>query len=80
MHLNQIATIEVDYKERLVKINGEKVKLAIWDTAGHERFRLLTPSFYRGGQGVIVVYDITNSESFTRVENWLSELEIYSSN
>ena len=76
----QTATIGVDYKEKLVKINGETVKLAIWDTAGQERFRSLTPSFYRGGQGIIVVYDISNRESFTRVENWLSELEVYSTN
>ena len=74
----QIATIGVDYKEKLVEINGEAVKLAIWDTAGQERFRSLTPSFYRGCQGIIVVYDISNRESFTRVENWLSELEVYS--
>ena len=57
-----------------------QVKLAIWDTAGQERFRTLTPSYYRGGQGVIVVYDVTNRESFTKIENWLTELETYSTN
>ena len=56
------------------------MKLAIWDTAGQERFRTLTPSYYRGGQGVIVVYDVTNRESFTKIENWLTELETYSTN
>jgi len=76
----QAATIGVDFKVKTVKVNGEKVKLAIWDTAGQERFRTLTPSYYRGGQGVIVVYDVTNRESFTKIENWLTELETYSTN
>jgi small GTP-binding protein len=56
------------------------VKLAIWDTAGQERFRTLTPSYYRGGQGVILVYDVTNRDTFVKIENWLNELETYSTN
>jgi len=76
----QAATIGVDFKVKTVKVNGDKVKLAIWDTAGQERFRTLTPSYYRGGQGVIVVYDVTNRETFAKVENWLTELETYSTN
>uniref|UniRef100_A0A8C6SK99 RAB18A, member RAS oncogene family n=1 Tax=Neogobius melanostomus TaxID=47308 RepID=A0A8C6SK99_9GOBI len=47
------------------------------DTAGQERFRTLTPSYYRGAQGVILVYDVTRRETFTKLENWLSELETY---
>jgi len=77
----QAATIGVDFKVKTVKVNhGDRVKLAIWDTAGQERFRTLTPSYYRGGQGVIVVYDVTNRDSFSKVENWLTELETYSTN
>lgn len=57
-----------------------QVKLAIWDTAGQERFRTLTPSYYRGGQGAILVYDVTNRDSFQKVDNWLNELETYSTN
>ena len=57
-----------------------QIKLAIWDTAGQERFRTLTPSYYRGGQGAILVYDVTNRETFTKIENWLAELETYSTN
>uniref|UniRef100_A0A8C2X740 RAB18B, member RAS oncogene family n=1 Tax=Cyclopterus lumpus TaxID=8103 RepID=A0A8C2X740_CYCLU len=47
------------------------------DTAGQERFRTLTPSYYRGAQGVILVYDVTKRETFTKLENWLNELETY---
>ena len=57
-----------------------QIKLAIWDTAGQERFRTLTPSYYRGGQGAILVYDVTSRETFTAIENWLAELETYSTN
>uniref|UniRef100_A0A3Q3VW50 small monomeric GTPase n=1 Tax=Mola mola TaxID=94237 RepID=A0A3Q3VW50_MOLML len=47
------------------------------DTAGQERFRTLTPSYYRGAQGVILVYDVTRRETFTKLDNWLNELETY---
>uniref|UniRef100_A0A8C5AB34 RAB18A, member RAS oncogene family n=1 Tax=Gadus morhua TaxID=8049 RepID=A0A8C5AB34_GADMO len=47
------------------------------DTAGQERFRTLTPSYYRGAQGVILVYDVTQRDTFTKLDNWLNELETY---
>jgi len=74
------ATIGVDFKVKVISIDGNKVKLAIWDTAGQERFRTLTPSYYRGGQGAILVYDVTSRESFQKVEDWLNELETYTTN
>jgi len=48
------------------------------DTAGQERFRTLTPSYYRGAQGVILVYDVTNKQTFHKLEQWLNELDTYS--
>uniref|UniRef100_A0A8C1EK25 RAB18B, member RAS oncogene family n=1 Tax=Cyprinus carpio carpio TaxID=630221 RepID=A0A8C1EK25_CYPCA len=71
------ATIGVDFKVKTVAIDGNRAKLAIWDTAGQERFRTLTPSYYRGAQGVILVYDVTKRDTFTKLENWLNELETY---
>ncbi|KAI1731866.1 ras family domain-containing protein [Ditylenchus destructor] len=71
------ATIGVDFRVRTINIDGNLVKLAIWDTAGQERFRTLTPSYYRGGQGVICVYDVGNRSSFDRLEHWIVELETY---
>ncbi|XP_049280388.1 ras-related protein Rab-35 [Anopheles maculipalpis] len=70
-----ITTIGVDFKIRTVVINGERVKLQIWDTAGQERFRTITNTYYRGTHGVIVVYDVTNGESFGNVKRWLQEIE-----
>jgi len=72
------ATIGMDFKTTKIKIDENMVKLAIWDTAGSERFRSLTPNFYRGSHGVILVYDVTNRQSFEKLDNWLSELDAYS--
>ncbi|XP_037366064.1 ras-related protein Rab-18 isoform X2 [Talpa occidentalis] len=71
------ATIGVDFKVKTISVDGNKAKLAIWDTAGQERFRTLTPSYYRGAQGVILVYDVTRRDTFVKLDNWLSELETY---
>jgi len=72
---NYITTIGVDFKIRTMSVNGEKIKLQIWDTAGQERFRTITSTYYRGTHGVIVVYDVTNGESFGNVKRWLHEIE-----
>ena len=49
--------------------------MQIWDTAGQERFKNITASYYRGGNGVLVVYDITDRESFENLNSWLIEIE-----
>ena len=70
-----ISTIGVDFKIRTLTIDGKVIKMQIWDTAGQERFRTITSSYYRGSHGVMVVYDITDAESFESVKNmWLSEI------
>ncbi|NXC48790.1 RB18B protein, partial [Penelope pileata] len=70
-------TVCVDFKVKKMVVDGHAVQLAIWDTAGQERFRTLTPSYYRGAQGIVLVYDVTRKDTFTGLENWLNELEIY---
>ncbi|CAB4059373.1 RAB35 [Lepeophtheirus salmonis] len=72
---NYITTIGVDFKIRTLEVNGERVKLQIWDTAGQERFRTITATYYRGTHGVIVVYDVSNGESFANVKRWLHEID-----
>jgi Ras-related protein Rab-1A len=49
--------------------------LQIWDTAGHERFRSLTKSYYSGGHGAAIVFDLTNRESFEHIDFWVNELQ-----
>ena len=52
---------------------GKALKLKIWDTAGHERFRSVTLSYYRGSQGAIIVYDITEHETFEHLQYWCTD-------
>ncbi|KAK2725416.1 ras-related protein Rab-35-like [Artemia franciscana] len=72
---NYITTIGVDFKIKTLEVNGQRVKLQIWDTAGQERFRTITSTYYRGTHGVIIVYDVTNGQTFANVKRWLLEID-----
>merc|ERR1711924_146780 len=63
---------------KYMTLNQKRLKLAIWDTAGQERFRTLTSSYYRGAQGIILVYDHTVPASFENLRYWLDEVRKYS--
>ena len=74
-----ISTIGVDFRFRTIKVENKTVKLQIWDTAGQERFRTITSAYYRGADGIIMVYDVTSQDSFTHVNDWLNEVNRYAS-
>jgi Ras-related protein Rab-2A len=72
-------TIGVEFGSRSIKIGAEQVKLQIWDTAGQEKFRSITRSYYRGAAGCLLVYDITRRETFEHIVTWLDDCKKYSS-
>merc|ERR1711966_220911 len=55
-------------------INQTSINMAIWDTAGQERFHSLGPIYYRDADAALLVYDITDSDSFNKVKTWVKEL------
>ncbi|XP_051939380.1 ras-related protein Rab-33B-like [Hippocampus zosterae] len=68
------ATIGVDFRERLLEVDGEMIKLQLWDTAGQERFRKsMVPHFYRNVHAVLFVYDVTCRASFNGLTTWVEE-------
>lgn len=80
---NLQSTIGVDFKVKVMDAAGpdgrtKRVKVTIWDTAGQERFRTLTSSYYRGAQGIILVYDVARKETFDSLSMWLQEVEQFS--
>ncbi len=72
---NHISTIGVDFKIRTIEVDSKTIKLQIWDTAGQERFRNITSSYYRGAHAIILMYDITNLETFQNLKYWYEEIK-----
>ncbi|KAI1776134.1 ras-domain-containing protein [Hypoxylon cercidicola] len=67
------ATIGIDFKMKKLAVRGKAYRLNIFDTAGQERFRTLSTSYYRGAHAVIIVYDISNKKSFLSMDKWIEE-------
>ncbi|KAJ5070768.1 ras-related protein rabd2a-like [Anaeramoeba ignava] len=70
-----ISTIGVDFKTRTFELNGDTIKLQIWDTAGAERFRTIISSYYRGANGIMLIYDVTDQDSFDNIKTWIKDIQ-----
>jgi Ras-related protein Rab-1A len=70
-----VPTIGVDFKIKTFEIDSKKIKMQIWDTAGQERFKNIIASYYRGAHGILLLYDVTDKDSFKNLSNWLIEIE-----
>ena len=70
-----VPTIGVDFKVKTMNIGDKTVKMQIWDTAGQERFRNVVASYFRGSNGILLIYDVTNRDSFKNLDNWLEVIE-----
>ena len=73
-----ISTIGVDFKIKTMVLNKKTVKFQIWDTAGQDRFRTITSSYYRGSNAILICYDVTERETFQNVKRWMEEVKMYS--
>ena len=69
------ATIGVDFRNKDIKHEDDNIKLQIWDTAGQEKYHDVTSSVYREAHGIIIVYDVTNSDSFENIHYWLKGID-----
>ena len=73
-----ISTLGIDYKTKNIVYNNTNIILQIWDTAGQEKFQVVTKSFVKGSDGIIYMYDITQKQSFINIKRWLEDTEDYS--
>ena len=73
-----ISTLGIDYKTKNIVYNNTNIILQIWDTAGQEKFKVVTKSFVKGSDGIIYMYDITQKQSFINIKRWLEDTEDYS--
>ncbi|XP_064471710.1 ras-related protein Rab-8A-like isoform X2 [Ornithodoros turicata] len=71
--------IGIDFKIKVIEIDGKKVKLQIWDTAGQERFRTITTAYYRGAMGIMLVYDVTKETTFENIKTWIRNTDEHAS-
>ncbi|XP_016331501.1 ras-related protein Rab-3A-like [Sinocyclocheilus anshuiensis] len=73
-----VSTVGIDFKVKTIYRNDKRIKLQIWDTAGQERYRTITTAYYRGAMGFILMYDITNEDSFNAVQDCYTQTVVAS--
>jgi small GTP-binding protein len=67
--------IGIDFKIKIINLEDKLIKLQIWDTAGQERFRTITKTYYKGANGIILTYDVTDENSFKNIRTWVKQIE-----
>ena len=75
---NFYSTIGVDFRFKCLEIGERKCKLQIWDTAGQERFKTVTSAYYRGADGIIIVFDQSDRDSYNNIQTWIDDISQYS--
>ncbi|XP_076807453.1 ras-related protein Rab-12-like isoform X2 [Clavelina lepadiformis] len=74
------STVGIDFRMKTVTVAGQRVRLQIWDTAGQERFNSITTAYYRNARGIILIYDVTNPETYLNISKWLDLVHEYARN
>lgn len=72
-YVDTTITVGVDFHSKIVTVDGNAIKLQLWDTAGQERFRAITRSYYRSAVGGLLVFDITDMDSFSHLTQWIED-------
>ena len=72
---DSLTTIGLDRKAKFISHQDKKIQLEIWDTAGQERFRSIAKSSYKGADGILLMYDISNYETFKHIKNWIGDIK-----
>ena len=71
-----LATIGLDFRLKTIYLeNKKKIKVQIWDTAGQDRFLAITKNYYRGANGILLVFDVTSNSSFEHIKNWIEQIK-----
>ena len=76
---SHLTTIGIDFKTKSILIGKDRIRLQIWDTAGQEKFKTITQTYYRGAMGIILTYAINERDSFDDIENWVKQIKLHAS-
>eukprot|EP00828_Plagiopyla_frontata_P014598 TRINITY_DN1909_c0_g4_i1.p1 TRINITY_DN1909_c0_g4~~TRINITY_DN1909_c0_g4_i1.p1 ORF type:complete len:213 (+),score=41.00 TRINITY_DN1909_c0_g4_i1:106-744(+) len=71
---SHLTTIGIDFKIKTIEVDKKKIKMQIWDTAGQDRFKTITQTYYKGAMGIILTYSINDRNSFSHIENWMEQI------
>lgn len=74
-----VSTVGVNFKSKKIQHNGEFIQVQVWDTAGQEQFHKITTSYYKGAQGIMLVYDVADLKSLENVEYWIKNIKSHAS-
>ena len=72
---DSLTTIGLDQKNKYVKRGDKKIELHIWDTAGQEIFRAIAKNLYKGADGILLMYDMSNLNSFNHIKEWINSIK-----
>lgn len=70
-----VSTIGIDFKSKKLQIKNKSVKIKVFDTAGQEKYKGIVKSFYNKANGILLTFDLSNKESFSRIDYWVGELK-----
>ena len=72
---HHLATIGIDFRTKVIHVSGKDIKLKIWDTAGQERYHNITSQIYKGSDGIVLVYDVNDEVSFSKIKDWIEQIK-----